>query len=44
MQSAIPGNFPELHNPYGIDSPLLGPLAGLAYFALFAASSDLRRR
>jgi hypothetical protein len=29
-------DFPEVHNPYSIDSPLLGPLAGLAYFALFA--------
>jgi hypothetical protein len=29
-------DFPELHNPFGIDSPLLGPLTGLAYFALFA--------
>jgi len=29
-------DFPELRNPYGIDSPLLGPLAGLAYLVLFA--------
>ena len=29
-------DFPELHNPYGIDSPLLDPLTGLVYIALFA--------
>jgi hypothetical protein len=29
-------DFPEVHNPFGIDSPLVEPLAGLAYFALFA--------
>lgn len=28
-------DFPELQNSYGIDSPLHGPLMGLAYSALF---------
>ena len=35
----VPGtleDFPDLRNPYGIDSPLIGPLQGVAYLVLFA--------
>lgn len=35
----VPGplaDFPDMHNPYGIDDPLVGRLQGLAYITLFA--------
>ena len=35
----VPGplaDFPDLQNPYGIDSSMIGPLQGIAYIVLFA--------
>jgi hypothetical protein len=35
----VPGtlaDFPDLRNPYGIDSSLVGPMQGIAYLVLFA--------
>ena len=31
-------DFPELHNPFGIDSPVVDVLTGLAYLALFPSA------